>query len=240
MLFNYDVWVGRFSKQSRNSPETESIPVDPAVFTRQIRYSPSFRAYIIAKNGRISIGHGMIFLFLLFVSSVGLACWSVVAFGPILTIPFLIGATGFVLTTILFFRTKLLKRPNWVVVDGSNVLYWADETPALASVRMVVEKLVLDGFEPLLWFDANVGYLVAGRYMSPDHLAKALGYPARRISVAPKGTPADPLLIRDAERLKARIVTNDRFRDWRESHPLVERQEVFLRGRIEKRQVHLG
>ncbi|MEY8837837.1 hypothetical protein AB9K41_02225 [Cribrihabitans sp. XS_ASV171] len=181
----------------------------------------------------------MIVILLFLVVSFGIACASVIAFGPILTPHLLLGAMGVVLATILLLRRKLLKRPNWVVVDGSNVLYWADETPALASVRMVVDKLVLDGFEPLLWFDANVGYLIAGRYMSPDHLAKALRYPARRIAVAPKGTPADPLLIRDAERLKARIVTNDLFRDWRESHPFVDRKEVFLRGRIEKTQVHL-
>ncbi|WP_366141032.1 hypothetical protein [uncultured Ruegeria sp.] len=160
-------------------------------------------------------------------------------FGPILTLPLLIGATGIVAAIILLLRLRIGRRGNWVIVDGSNVLYWADNEPTLYSVKLVIEKLLADGFEPLLWFDANVGYLVADHYMNSVKLSKALRYPARRISVAPKGTPADPLLIRDAVKLRARIVTNDQFRDWQECFPEVARQEVFLRGGINNKQVHL-
>ncbi|KUJ78450.1 NYN domain-containing protein [Ruegeria profundi] len=146
---------------------------------------------------------------------------------------------GTVVASILLLRFKLRKRTNWVIVDGSNVLYWDKDEPSLHSVRLVIQKLVLDGFEPVLWFDANVGYLVSGRYMNPASLSKALRYPARRITVAPKGTPADPLLISDAERLRALIVTNDRFRDWQEHFPEVTKQDAFLRGRIKNNQVYL-
>ncbi|WP_298935225.1 hypothetical protein [uncultured Ruegeria sp.] len=181
----------------------------------------------------------MIGLSLLLLLSVGLAFWSVMTSGPILTLPLLLGAIGVVLAVILLLRLRLRKRINWVVVDGSNVLYWENDEPTLYSVRLVVEKLVLDGFVPLLWFDANVGYLVAGHYMNPAKLSKALRYPAGRISVAPKGTPADPLVISDAERLRALIVTNDRFRDWQERFPQVAQQDLFLRGGIRNKCVHL-
>lgn len=181
----------------------------------------------------------MIALLLLLIVFIGLMLWSVFSFGPVITLPLLLGAFGVVLSVILLLRSKLRKRVNWIVVDGSNVLYWENDEPALHSVRLVIEKLVLDGFEPVLWFDANVGYLVRGAYMSPAKLSKALRYPSRRISVAPKGTPADPLLLSEAERLKAPIVTNDRFRDWEERFPQVARQDIFLRGRIENKQVLL-
>lgn len=169
--------------------------------------------------------------------SAGIILWSIVTFGPIITVPLLAGALGLVLGVFLFVRGKLRKQIRWVVVDGSNVLYWNNEDPALHSVRVVIERLVLDGFRPVVWFDANVGYLVRGHYMSPSKLSKALGFPARQISVAPKGTPADPLLISEALKLDARIVTNDRFRDWEEKFPQVTQQDRFLRGTINKNTV---
>lgn len=176
---------------------------------------------------------------LLLLISASLTFWSVVTFGPNLTLPLLLGSMGTVVASILLLRFKLRKRTNWVIVDGSNVLYWDKDEPNLHSVRLVIQKLVLDGFEPVLWFDANVGYFVSGRYMNSASLSKALRYPARRITVAPKGTPADPLLISDAERLRALIVTNDRFRDWQEHFPRVTKQDAFLRGRIKNNQVCL-
>lgn len=174
-------------------------------------------------------------LVLLLVSSIALTIWSVLSFGPNITVPLLLGVLGFVLSVILLIKRALRKRANWVVVDGSNVLYWNNDKPALKSVKLVIDRLVSDGFEPVIWFDANVGYLIAEQYLGPAKLSKALGFPAQRIFVAPKGTPADPLLIADAIKLKANIVTNDQFRDWQEDFPLVVDQDVFLRGSINKK-----
>ncbi len=179
----------------------------------------------------------MIGLLLLLIVSIFFAFLSVVIFGPIITLPLLAGAVGTVLAVVLLARHWHRKRIEWVVIDGSNVLYWENDKPALHSVKLVIEKLVSDGFEPIVWFDANIGYLVSGRYMNPTNLSKALRYPARRISVAPKRTPADPLLITDAEQLNARIVTNDRFRDWEEHFPHITHQDLFLRGQIRNNQV---
>lgn len=176
-------------------------------------------------------------IYFLFVS-VGIVLWSIWVFGPVITLPLLVAALGVVFGIIQLLRLKLRKPANWVVVDGSNVLYWENDEPALQSVRLVIEKLVSEGFEPIVWFDANIGYLVVGHYMNPAKLSKALRFPARQIWVAPKGTPADPLLIADAAKLNARIVTNDRFRDWEEQFPQVAQQDLFLRGTIRKKSVH--
>ena len=124
-------------------------------------------------------------------------------------------------------------RAPWIAVDGSNVLYWQDEIPSLQTVRHVVDALKRRGMRPVVWLDANVGYLVGDRYLGPVPLAKSLGLSARQVIVAPKGTPADPLVIEGARLLEKRIVSNDRFRDWQDQYPEVRQAMRFLRGSIE-------
>lgn len=142
----------------------------------------------------------------------------------------LLGALLVVL--ILLLRRRREAPQNWIVMDGSNVLYWDRETPDLSSVRHIVEILEEEGFAPVVWFDANVGYLIGDRYLGPGPLAKRLGLPVRQVLVAGKGTPADPLLLKDAERLGARVVTNDRYRDWEDSFPRIREEGFLVRGYI--------
>jgi hypothetical protein len=146
----------------------------------------------------------------------------------------LLGALGAVAAVLLVLRGlwSYLRRPplRWIVVDGSNVMHWDANVPGLAVVAEVLADLTGRGFHPVVWFDANAGYKVADRYMGPDALARHLPIPASRIFVAPKGTPADPLLLDSALRLGARVVTNDRFRDWAEAHPMVNQQGFLVQG----------
>jgi hypothetical protein len=130
-------------------------------------------------------------------------------------------------------------RADWIVVDGSNVLHWDGEVPALATVAAVVADLAGRGFVPVVWFDANVGYKVGTRYMGPGALARALGVSERQVYVAPKGTPADPLLLEDAAALGARVVSNDRFRDWTVAHPILRAPDLLVRGRVRRGAVEL-
>jgi hypothetical protein len=48
--------------------------------------------------------------------------------------------------------------------------------------------------------------------------------------VVNKGNPADPTILAAARDLKARIVSNDRYRDWTESHPEVAKPGHVIRG----------
>jgi hypothetical protein len=121
-----------------------------------------------------------------------------------------------------FRRRRRRRRPprpvqerRWVVIDGSNVMFWEDETPSL------------------VWFDANAGYKLADRYMNPRDLSRAIGLSAKQVRVAPKGSPADPLLLDDAAKLESGIVSNDRYRDWVSRFPEVIRPEMMVRGRVE-------
>ena len=120
--------------------------------------------------------------------------------------------------------------PTPIVMDGSNVLQWGGDVPALETVVRVIEALKGRGMAPVVWFDANVGYLVGARYMGPAPLARALGLQEGHVFVAPKGIPADPLLLEGAARLRARVVSNDRFRDWADAHPQVRQPGFLVRG----------
>lgn len=117
----------------------------------------------------------------------------------------------------------------WVVVDGSNVMYWEDGVPRIDTVRQVVKALTAGGFAPGVMFDANAGYLLTGRYMHDTALGRALGLPTDRIMVVPKGTPADPYILNAARDYKARVVSNDLYRDW-----VTEFPEVVAKGHLIK------
>lgn len=117
-----------------------------------------------------------------------------------------------------------------VVLDGSNVMYWLGNAPRVSTVVEVLSELNRRGFAPSVLFDANAGYLLGDRYMDDRTFAHLLGLPDRNVRVVPKGTPADPYILAAARKLGARIVSNDRFRDWAEDHPEVADKGHLIRG----------
>lgn len=127
-------------------------------------------------------------------------------------------------------RRRPRSRPNWVVIDGSNVMHWKDGTPEIGTVREVVEHLTARGFVPGVVFDANAGYKLNGRYQHDGALGRLLGLPRDRVMVVPRGVPADPTILAAARDLGARVVSNDRFRDWAEAHPEVTEPGHLIRG----------
>ena len=119
---------------------------------------------------------------------------------------------------------------RWILVDGSNVMHWKDDTPQLATVQDVLQVLQARGFSPGVIFDANVGYKVAGRYQDDRELARVLRLPEDRVLVVPKGTQADPYLLNSARDLGARVVTNDKYRDWAADFPEIRSQGFLISG----------
>jgi hypothetical protein len=126
-----------------------------------------------------------------------------------------------------------------ILVDGSNVMHWQDNSPQLAPLRKVLARLQSLGFAPGVVFDANAGWKLAGRFLSARDLARMLSLPADQVLVVPKGTQADWYLLETAGDLDARIVTNDRFRDWADSYPRVTEAGFLIRGGIENGKVWL-
>jgi hypothetical protein len=130
------------------------------------------------------------------------------------------------------FRLPSKREKNWILVDGSNVMHWEDNTPQIEPVRRVVATLKERGLDPGVVFDANVGWKLVGRYLAEYELSDILGLPQDQVLVVPKGSPADPWLLTTARDFGARIVTNDRFRDWAGDHPEVATPGFLVRGGV--------
>lgn len=172
------------------------------------------------------------------------ALLSVAWFGSVLSTPLLLALLCAVAAFVLLARAALasaLRRPSaaYVVVDGSNVMHWQEGPPSLAAVGRVVGDLSARGYVPVVWFDANVGYRIGDRYLRPEALARHLGLAKRQVHIAPKGTPADPLLLEGATRLSAPVVSHDRFRTWADRFPAVITEDRLIPGRIVAGEIRL-
>jgi hypothetical protein len=132
-------------------------------------------------------------------------------------------------------QTKAIRpqrEKKWILVDGSNVMHWEDNTPHIEPVRRVVSALKAQGLDPGVVFDANVGWKLVGRYLGERELGQILDLPPDQVLVVPKGSPADPWLLTTARDFSAQIVTNDRFREWAEAHPEISTPGVLVRGSL--------
>jgi hypothetical protein len=117
-----------------------------------------------------------------------------------------------------------------VIMDGSNVMHWRDGTPQVETLREVIAALERAGLAPGVVFDANAGYKLIGSYLHDDTLSTILGLPRNRVMIANKGEPADPMILTAARDHGARIVTNDRFRDWAAQFPEVMQAGTLIKG----------
>lgn len=119
-------------------------------------------------------------------------------------------------------------------MDGSNVMHWEGNAPRLAPILQVVEDLKTRGYAPGVVFDANAGWKLFGKYLNERDLGRMLGLPTDQVLVVPKGTQADPYILDTARKFSARIVTNDRYRDWAEAHPEVTEPGFLVRGGMQE------
>ena len=119
------------------------------------------------------------------------------------------------------------------------MIYWQDNTPQLAPLLQVVHDLSRRGMKPGVVFDANIGYKLTGKFMGERDLSRMLSLPRDQILVVPKGEQADPFLLETARDLNARIVTNDRYRDWADRFPDVAKPEKLITGEMRDGRVWL-
>ena len=119
---------------------------------------------------------------------------------------------------------------NPILVDGSNVLHWGGE-PSSRVLRRVLQALVEKDYDPIVFFDANIGYLLGDRYFDETMMARITGIPEEQICVVSKGVVADESILMFATDHDLRVVTNDRYRDWRDRFPLAARKGALVGGR---------
>ncbi|MGJ8621347.1 MAG: NYN domain-containing protein [Yoonia sp.] len=126
---------------------------------------------------------------------------------------------------------KAPERPpeNAILVDGSNVLHWGKEPSVLVLTR-VLRSLEKKGYAPIVFFDANVGYVIDDHYYNETKLAGLIDTPARHICVVSKGVVADQSILAFASDFGLRVVSNDRFRDWRVQFPHAAKKGSLIGG----------
>lgn len=130
-------------------------------------------------------------------------------------------------------------KKRMVVVDGSNVMHWREGRPSFTALEEVIRSLKGQGFEIGVVFDANAGYLLSGRYMNEHAFAKRLKLAQQNVWVVHKGEPADPIILGFARQLGARVVSNDRYRDWSAEFPEVHRPGWRISGGYSGKTLHL-
>ncbi|HEX8358936.1 MAG TPA: hypothetical protein VF613_02385 [Longimicrobium sp.] len=100
------------------------------------------------------------------------------------------------------------------LVDGSNVAHSSEGDRArLVNIDIVVEKLIEEGYRPIVVVDAALRHQIDNRPLYERQVEDG------KIRQAPAGTNADYFLLAFARELDACIVSNDRFRDHQEGFP---------------------
>jgi hypothetical protein len=98
-------------------------------------------------------------------------------------------------------------RPR-ALVDGSNVAHAGEGQRArLANILLVRDKLVEQGFDPIVVVDAAL------RHQIDDSAGYERLVDEGQVKQAPAGTDADYFILTFAKELEASIVSNDQFRD---------------------------
>lgn len=195
--------------------------------------------------------------FLLLLLCLAGASASVAVDGPVLTLPLAVAGLAAIAALVLLGIASLRRKPapatpvpvpvrvqpsrpkrtyarrppkSPIVIDGSNVMHWNGETPDLETLREVIAALRAEGYQPGVIFDANAGYKFRDRYLDDRHFATLLNLPGDRVLVVAKGEQADPTILAAARDLKAKVITNDRYRDWTTDFPEVQTPGHLVRG----------
>ena len=172
-------------------------------------------------------------LFLLILTAVSLAGVAVAFVLPGWSDLLLLAGPSFAAALIILIWTMLRPLPaprKWAILDGSNVMHWKDKSPDLKAVQEVIIHLEKRGYSAGVVFDANAGYLLAGKYQHDGSLARRLSIPEENVLVVHKGEPADPRILAMARDMGAVVITDDRYRDWVEQFPEVQTKGHLVRG----------
>ena len=104
-----------------------------------------------------------------------------------------------------------------VIVDGSNVAHSSERDRAvLDNIRVVCEKLVEEGYVPIVVVDAALRHQIDHREKYEEMVENGT------IHQAPAGTDADYFILSFARELEASVVSNDRFRDREKAFPEIK------------------
>jgi hypothetical protein len=105
-----------------------------------------------------------------------------------------------------------------VVIDGANVAYEersAGGQPKLSNLLKVRSELEERGFEAVILVDASLKYDI------DDQSQLETLIQSQQVRQVPAGTDADYFIIQLSDQFNARVVTNDRYKDYLEQYPWI-------------------
>jgi predicted nucleic acid-binding protein len=114
-------------------------------------------------------------------------------------------------------------RREAIIIDGANVAYEersAGGRPKLSNLLRVRRELEERGFEVLILVDASLKYDIDDQTQLESLIA------SQQVRQVPAGTDADFFIIQLAEQLDARIVTNDRYKDYADRFPWIPERRL--------------
>jgi hypothetical protein len=125
------------------------------------------------------------------------------------------------------------------IIDGSNVAHATEgEHARLENIVLVREKVVEEGYEPIVVVDAALRHQVDDRTGYEQMVEEGA------LKQAPAGTDADYFILSFARELDAAVVSNDRYRDRLSAFPeardrvirfMIVAGEVVLERRTKRR-----
>jgi hypothetical protein len=105
-----------------------------------------------------------------------------------------------------------------VIIDGANVAYEersAGGKPKLSNLLKVRGELEGRGLEAVILVDASLKYDIDDQSQLETLIR------SQQVRQVPAGTDADYFIIQFAEQFNARVVTNDRYKDYLEQYPWI-------------------
>lgn len=123
-----------------------------------------------------------------------------------------------------------------VFIDALNVAYWCGMPPSLRLPLVLMQRLLADGDDAALYFDASARHALRHE---ADLYQQLLQYPQHCIEV-PSGRTADGVMLRYARIRDACIVSRDRYRDYRSRfRKLIDDPTRLLPGYVADDQVQV-
>jgi hypothetical protein len=110
-----------------------------------------------------------------------------------------------------------------IVIDGANVAYEersAGGKPKLSNLLKVRREIEERGIEAIILVDASLKYDIDDQQQLETLIR------SQQVRQVPAGTDADFFIIQLADQLDARIVTNDRYKDYADRYAWIAERRV--------------
>ena len=129
-----------------------------------------------------------------------------------------------------------------LVVDGLNVMWSGKDQPRLELLLSVLIDFLPRTKDLLCIFDANTRYVLNEEQSvrHADAYIQLLKSFSDNFFEAPAGMQADDLILSESNSRRGLVVSNDLFRNYETSHPLVNSRDRFLRTKTIRETLYVG